>query len=91
MPVYDEALYDEALYDEALYDEGGRGRPGRGRDWPEVFAEVLGAPVVLRSYGPTAADKRGPLTGANGIFGRRRGHRRAERHSWVSLTPPPPC
>lgn len=29
-----------------------------GRDWPDVFEEVLGAPVVLRSYGPTAADKR---------------------------------
>jgi hypothetical protein len=29
------------------------------RDWPEVFEEMLGAPVVLRSYGPTAAAKRG--------------------------------
>ena len=28
-----------------------------GRDWPDLFEEVLGAPVVLRSYGPTAADK----------------------------------
>ena len=30
-----------------------------GRDWPGIFEEVLGAPVVLRSYGPTVADKRG--------------------------------
>ncbi len=29
------------------------------RDWPDVFEEMLGAPVVLRSYGPTAAAKRG--------------------------------
>jgi len=28
-----------------------------GRDWPGLFEEVLGAPVVLRSYGPTAADR----------------------------------
>ncbi len=27
-------------------------------DWPGVIAEVAGAPVVLRSYGPTAGDKR---------------------------------
>jgi len=26
-------------------------------DWPGVIEEVLGAPVVLRSYGPTAGDK----------------------------------
>ncbi len=25
---------------------------GPGRDWPGIFEEVLGAPVVLRSYGP---------------------------------------
>lgn len=28
-----------------------------GGDWPGVVEEVLGAPVVLRSYGPTAGDK----------------------------------
>ena len=26
-------------------------------DWPGIFEDVLGAPVVLRSYGPTAAAK----------------------------------
>jgi len=26
-----------------------------GRQWPGIFAEFLGAPVVLRSHGPTAA------------------------------------
>ncbi len=28
-----------------------------GMDWPGVIEEITGAPVVLRSYGPTAADK----------------------------------
>ena len=28
-------------------------------DWPGIFEDVLGAPVVLRSYGPTAAAKSG--------------------------------
>jgi adenylosuccinate synthase len=28
-----------------------------GRDWPEVIEEMTGAPVVLRSSGPTARDK----------------------------------
>jgi len=28
-----------------------------GGDWPGAIEEVLGAPVVLRSYGPTAGDK----------------------------------
>ena len=37
-----------------------------GRDWPGIFEEVLGAPVVLRSYGPTVADKRG-ATGARAL------------------------
>jgi adenylosuccinate synthase len=30
-----------------------------GGDWPAVIEEVLGAPVVLRSHGPTAFDKHG--------------------------------
>jgi len=29
-----------------------------GPDWPDLVEDVLGAPVVLRSFGPTAADKR---------------------------------
>ena len=29
-----------------------------GPDWPGIVEDMLGAPVVLRSYGPTAADKR---------------------------------
>jgi len=28
-----------------------------GPDWPGLVEDMLGAPVVLRSYGPTAADK----------------------------------
>jgi adenylosuccinate synthase len=27
-------------------------------EWPGIFEEMLGAPVILRSYGPTAAGKR---------------------------------
>jgi adenylosuccinate synthase len=46
-----------------------------GHDWPGIFEELLGAPVVLRSYGPTAADKRSAsdafLGRAGGIGGRR--------------------
>ena len=34
------------------------------RDWPDIFEAMLGAPVVLRSYGPTAAAKRGVTAGA---------------------------
>jgi hypothetical protein len=30
---------------------------GRGPDWPGLVEDMLGAPVVLRSFGPTAADK----------------------------------
>jgi adenylosuccinate synthase len=29
-----------------------------GPDWPGLVEDVLGAPVVLRSFGPAAADKR---------------------------------
>jgi adenylosuccinate synthase len=29
-----------------------------GPDWPDLVEDVLGAPVTLRSYGPTAAGKR---------------------------------
>jgi hypothetical protein len=29
-----------------------------GPDWPGLVEDMLGAPVVLRSYGPTVADKR---------------------------------
>jgi hypothetical protein len=28
------------------------------QDWPGIFEEMLGAPFVLRSYGPTVAGKR---------------------------------
>ncbi|HEY7144216.1 MAG TPA: adenylosuccinate synthetase [Streptosporangiaceae bacterium] len=39
-----------------------RARPGYeqpgGGDWPAVAEDILGAPVVLESHGPTAADKK---------------------------------
>ena len=39
----------------------GRGAGGgdRAGDWPGIVEDVLGALVVLRSYGPTAAAKSG--------------------------------
>ena len=36
------------VYDDSPLDSS-------GRDWPGIFEEMLGAPVVLRSYGPTVA------------------------------------
>ncbi len=35
-----------------------------GQDWPGIFEEMLGAPVVLRSYGPSSA-----ACGGNGTIG----------------------
>ena len=60
---WQERLTRTLLRARPVYDEA-----GGVRDWPEVFAEVLGAPVVLRSYGPTAADKRESPADANGIL-----------------------
>ena len=45
------------VYEDPVCNEG-------GQDWPGIFGEVLGAPVVLRSYGPIVADKRGATGGA---------------------------
>jgi len=68
---WQERLTDRLLRSRPVYSDpvgGGRagGDPvGGGRvgdwvgDWPGVFEDVLGAPVVLRSYGPTAAAKLG--------------------------------
>jgi adenylosuccinate synthase len=55
-----------------------------GQDWPGLIGQVLGAPVVLLSRGPTAADKdlpltRGPAQTPGYLGGRaadRTGHRR---------------
>ena len=41
---------------ETLLAEAGDEDPGP--DWPGLVEDMLGAPVVLRSHGPTAADKR---------------------------------
>ena len=35
-------------------------RPDRPDDWPAVIGDLLGAPVVLESYGPGTTDKRVP-------------------------------
>ncbi len=37
-----------------VYDETER---IAARDWPDLVAEITGAPVAIRSYGPAAADK----------------------------------
>ena len=63
---WQERLTDRLLRSRPVYSDPVGGDPvGRrpagaaGRDWPGIFEDVLGAPVVLRSYGPTAAAKRG--------------------------------
>ena len=43
-----------------------------GQDWPGIFEEMLGAPVVLRSYGPTSAGMRGYQRHGPASFGQRR-------------------
>ncbi|TCB91311.1 adenylosuccinate synthetase [Micromonospora zingiberis] len=46
------ALTARLLRARPVYDDG------PPADWPQAVAEVLGAPVVLTSHGPTAQDKR---------------------------------
>lgn len=52
--IRQESLTNRLLHAHPVY-AGPDPAPG---DWPDVAAEVLGAPVVLASHGPTAADKR---------------------------------
>jgi adenylosuccinate synthase len=53
--------------------------PGRDpRDWTDALSEALSAPVGMESYGPTAADKAGPLTGGSGRPAQRRTSDRGE-------------
>jgi hypothetical protein len=47
----DSAEHPKSLAIAALYQD-------HGPDWPGIVEDMLGAPVVLRSHGPTAADKR---------------------------------
>ncbi len=61
---WQERLTDSLLRARPVYSDpvSGCGDPVSGDpagDWAGVFEDVLGAPVVLRSYGPTAAAKRG--------------------------------
>ena len=63
----DRLLRARPVYEDAVSDHPAVGAPAVGaqagtepaRDWPGIFEDILGAPVVLRSYGPTAAAKRG--------------------------------
>lgn len=48
-------------YQSALTERLARARPGESYapdDWPSAIADVLGAPVLLESYGPRTSDKR---------------------------------
>jgi len=58
----DRLLRSRPVYQDAVSDHPADGDPAGGEpieDWPGIFGDILGAPVVLRSYGPTAAAKRG--------------------------------
>jgi adenylosuccinate synthase len=67
-------VYEDAVSSDVAGDEPAGGAPAGTeptRDWPGIFEDVLGAPVVLRSYGPTTAAKHGlqaapALPGATG-------------------------
>jgi hypothetical protein len=48
-----------------VYSDPVSGCGDPARDWAGVVEDALGAPVVLRSYGPTAAAKRGLASAAN--------------------------
>jgi adenylosuccinate synthase len=58
---WQERLTRMLLRAQPVYDDPGC---DGGRNWPGIFEEVLGAPVILRSYGPAADDQRG-ATGAH--------------------------
>jgi adenylosuccinate synthase len=53
---HQQSLTDGLLTARPSYDAG----PGPAADdWPDAVAEILGAPVTVRSYGPLASDKIG--------------------------------
>jgi hypothetical protein len=58
----DRLLRARPVYEDVVSSDPAGGAPAGTeptRDWPGIFEDILGAPVVLRSYGPTAAAKRG--------------------------------
>jgi len=58
---WQERLTETLLRARPVYDDS----VTRAEDWPGIFEEVLGAPVTLRSYGPTAAGKREMVPGTD--------------------------
>jgi adenylosuccinate synthase len=52
--AYQEKLTDALLKARPVYDPAGQ--PDAG-DWPEAVAEILHAPVTIRSHGPAVTDK----------------------------------
>ena len=51
---YQRLLTGTLLAARPVYDPGDGPAP---EDWPDVVAEILHAPVTVRSYGPAAGDK----------------------------------
>jgi adenylosuccinate synthase len=56
---WQERLTDRLLAARPVYSDPVSSGADPAGDWPGIFEDVLGAPVVLRSYGPTAAAKSG--------------------------------
>ncbi len=70
--AYQERLTRTLLAARPVYEEADR--PGE-HDWPDAVAEITGAPVTVRSYGPAADAKTGCRSGG-----------RSERTRWAELT-----
>jgi adenylosuccinate synthase len=60
---WQERLTDTLLRARPVYSDPVSGRRDPAAGWADVVEDVLGAPVVLRSYGPTAAAKRAGVRG----------------------------
>jgi adenylosuccinate synthase len=63
-PAITPGPFQDLAYQEALTERLWRARPSAlirpddPGDWPSAIGELLDAPVLLESYGPTAADKK---------------------------------
>jgi len=66
--AYQETLTRTLLSARPVYDESER---IGADDWPEAVAEIVGAPVAVRSYGPSSAAKAGGLSRLTDLTGSR--------------------
>jgi adenylosuccinate synthase len=64
--AYQERLTSMLLAARPVYG----GAPGSDGDWCDAVAEITGAPVALRSYGPASAAKAGNLQAASAAISR---------------------